>query len=96
MARVLVLDDDPAFLMKIQEKLPEDTECLATMNAGKAVDLLRGRTFDSILVRRRNRRFLAELWASPSLSADAVRALKKKVIVLKRWGWGRCRQILLL
>jgi hypothetical protein len=89
MIQVLILDEDPRFLISVQKVLPSDSEWLATGEVKKAGELMGNIKFDYIIVRKKNEGMLYDLIKENNKRAPENHRVHKKIIVLPKVGWRR-------
>jgi hypothetical protein len=91
MNRVLLLDEDPRFIISVQKLFPNGTEWLATTDVIKASELVQHQAFDVIFVRKENEKVLQNLVQTYSMSHSPhdYKPLKK-LIILPKYFWKRC------
>lgn len=96
MFKILLLDDDINFVIEIQKLFPRDTEWLATIDSGKAMELLNRHIFDFIIVRKHNEALLEECLAmhSQNTSTSELKLFKRVILLPKRYWKRQIKKIL--
>ena len=96
MSRVLIIDDNVNFILKVQKLLPIDSEWIASVDSDRIQNLLQKQTFDFLLSRKNNTDILKKLLGSAVENQSIMSDFPfKKIIVLPNVLWrGRLRQAL--
>lgn len=96
MPRILIIDDNVNFILKVQKMLPRGTEWIASVNNDRIQSLVQKQSFDLVLSRKSKSTILKNLLGSAVENPKgAFDHPFKKIIVLPDVLWrGRLRQAL--
>lgn len=61
MRRILIIDDDVDFIIKVQKLMPQNTEWLASVNVWHIKELVQQQRFDYIVARKKFKPLLSDL-----------------------------------
>lgn len=96
MSRVLIIDKNVNFILKVQNMLPPDAEWVASVDRDCIQNLLQKQKFDFLLSRKNNLDILKSLLGSAVENQNSIFDFPfKKIIVLPNILWrGRLRHAL--
>jgi len=96
MFRILIIDDNVKFILKVQKMLPSGSEWIASVDNDRIQTLLQEQSFDLVLSRKNNSMIIKKLLGSAVENKNgAFDHPFKKIIVLPDVLWrGRLRHAL--